>query len=68
MVDARSRVVANRRTVLGLTSALVPAALVPAWTNAAAAAPGDPPRQAGDAADGYRETDHVLTAYARMRF
>ena len=54
MVDARSRVVANRRTVLGLTSALVPAALVPAWTNAAAAALGDPPRQAGDAADGYR--------------
>lgn len=44
-------------------------AICMATSSAAIAATTERPRQAADTTDaGYRETDHVRTAYARMRF
>ncbi|MCX2722687.1 twin-arginine translocation signal domain-containing protein [Roseibium salinum] len=55
----------TRRTFLGLTVTLAGGTVAGSALNPVNETPDDQPPQA---ADTYRETDHIRTAYKRMRF
>lgn len=55
----------TRRTFLGLTATLAGGTVAGSALNSVHETPDTEPPQA---ADTYRETDHIRTAYERMRF